>query len=78
MHYGFLIPMVFFLVVPLLIISLRSVLTRRCSRPRMRDGFVQAACWLNELADPELTAVMMRIRRKPGDYDVKRQDLSRK
>ena len=44
----------------------------------MRGGFVQAACWLNELANPELTAVMMRIRRKPGDYDVKRQDLSRK
>ena len=35
-----------------------------CSRPRMRGGFVQAASWLNELANPELTAVMMSIRRK--------------
>ena len=44
----------------------------------MRGGFVQATCLLNELANPELKAVMMRIRRKPREYDEKRQDLSRK
>ena len=28
-----------------------------CGRQRMRGGFAQAASWLNELANPELTVV---------------------